>query len=94
MTLECAFVKGIKLKNTELDTIELEAEVICPPSVSQSIWLAIPLDRRKEAVELAAINLRRAIHPDNTLEEFLLFIGVELPVPEKKFEPHFIVNST
>ncbi|MCW5710612.1 hypothetical protein [Shinella sp.] len=47
----------------------------CPPSVSQALWLRVPEKRRQEAIEFAARGLRRGIHPEDALEDFLSSIA-------------------
>lgn len=49
----------------------LDFDVECPPSVPEELWNTIPKNRRRDFILAAAQNLRKGIHPVDTLEEFL-----------------------
>jgi hypothetical protein len=64
----------------EPDTIKPAPPPPCPPSVPDALWELVPSDRRQEALEFAARNLRRAFHPELSVRTFLKRIGVaDLP---------------
>ena len=48
----------------------------CPPSVSDELWQQVPKDRQREAVEYAARGLRRGVHPEESMEDFLSGIAI------------------
>ncbi len=49
----------------------LDFDVECPPSVPEELWNKIPKNKRKDFIVEAAKNLRKGIHPVDTLEDFL-----------------------
>lgn len=49
----------------------LDFDVECPPSVPEELWNSIPKNNRRDFIIEAAKNLRRGIHPIDTLEGFL-----------------------
>jgi hypothetical protein len=63
----------------EVEEIEAEEPPICPPSISGQLWALIPEARRRAALEEAASNLRRAIHPEDSVLAFLARLGISPP---------------
>lgn len=56
--------------NTELSPVE---EVVdCPPSVSPELWAKVPQSRRREALERAAKGLRKGVHPEISITDFVV----------------------
>lgn len=51
-----------------------------PPSVSEVLWNAVPAALRQEFLEAAAMNLRRGIHPEETVSKMLEDNGIKRPV--------------
>lgn len=64
---------------SEPEKIAPEPPPSCPPSVPQELWDRIPEARRREALEDAAKNLRRAIHPEHSVLAFLEKLGLSTP---------------
>jgi hypothetical protein len=64
---------------SEPDKIAPEPPTPCPPSVPQGLWDRVPESRRREALEDAAKNLRRAIHPEHSVIAFLERLGLAAP---------------
>jgi hypothetical protein len=64
------------MDETNSETIGRAAEPMCPPSVSDALWEAIPVARRQEFLEAAAMGLRRAVHPETTISDMLAAIGI------------------
>jgi len=48
---------------------------LCPPSVPEALWDRVPEERRQEAIEFAAKQLRRGVHPEEAFEEFVTTIA-------------------
>lgn len=69
------------MDETKPDRKEVQEEVLCPPSVPEDLWELVPTERRREFLEAAAVNLRRAIHPETTVLEMLDAIGTGRPKP-------------
>jgi len=72
---------------SEPDKIAPEPAPPCPPSVPQALWDRVPEARRREALEDAAKNLRRAIHPEHSVLAFLERIGVAAPSAQPEQPP-------
>lgn len=75
---------------SEPDKIAPEPPPPCPPSVPQALWDRVPEGRRREALEDAARNLRRAIHPEHSVLVFLERLGIAAPAPVQEAPASFI----
>ena len=64
------------VENSNSETDARKIEIVCPPSLSEDLWNAIPLELKEKALIESALNLRRGVHPDDTVRHFLSSIGV------------------
>lgn len=48
----------------------------CPPSVPSEIWDLVPTDRQREAAEYGARSLRRGVHPEVAIADFVAELAI------------------
>lgn len=79
---------------SEPEKIASEPPLLCPPSVPQALWDRIPEARRREALEDAAKNLRRAIHPEHSVIAFLERLGIAVPAAPPPAAPASFIKPS